>query len=632
MRLQFRSGPDTWYALYMIFVKEMELKLPINAFPINIGRPFPAQSSEFMLMESPFEIIQRENGITLKQEFLSKIEKPGLKVVRWIELDVGKKFVTIYYDLINTNRDGKQDITNVSVKNLIWRGSALIGNITIPAKQGFIVLDDPEFLDEYDFPQSPSDFSESWIASEPYNSQKVGFGAIWDSKEVERVLYSPRSGPEIETISYDLKSGQTVRTGHYSLVIGQPAARITRRVWLNEFNGKPILNINKEYTNWSQKILDFSIGQEFFLIGSYQSPFPSISFIDLDSNKVEFSAKYYAKRKVPIDLQATISSRLWSESQNIELKLEEGKVSQSFIPLSSEINNQEPCVIPIKGTISLPLNTRNHNWIAVPYHNRSQISLEKSGDHWVYSNNLLNFKTSNSHGASLFSANVGDNEELFFSRFPNKEAFVWFKYFVGGFYPIAFIPRTIGYLFFNNIWTEPQLIEKDNWVGLQFSLASAINDTRLKDISYTMTYYTKPQSPLIWGNFSFINNSKMPLSIEAGLILYLQPIKFIYHPWNNDFFIGKHTGQQRAVNTIQPDNWVIVDWGKNKVKALFASANPRINIRGEYSNLNNYSELFSLGFYTLAPGEKREHNDILMFSKNLDELKAFQQKQKVVRL
>jgi len=633
LRLHFPTEPITWYSLRMIFAKEMNLIIPITAFGIGIGRPFPDESSEFTLLKSPFKIIQKENSVALKQEFLSKIEKPGLKVVRWIELDAGKKYLTTYYDLTNTNKEETQTLTNVSVRNMIWRGSALFGNITIPGKQGFIVLDDPEFIDEYDFPQKPEDFLEPWLAFEPPNAQKMGFGAIWKPMEVERVLFTPQWGPHIETIAYDLKPGQTIRTGHYTLVIGQPAVRLTRKTWLEEFNGKNILNKDKEYSTWSQKLMDFSIGQELCLPGSNRSPFPSISFIDLDNDKVEFRASYYAKRQVSINLQATLSSRLWPESQDIKLELEEGKVSKTLLSFNKINDNQEPYVIPIKGTISLPLNIRNHNWITVPYHSKSHIKLEKSGDHWIFSNNLLNFKTSNSHGASLFSADVGDNEELFFSRFPNKESFVWFDYFVGGFFPLAFVPGIRrNSPFFKNLWTEPQLIEKNSWVGLQYSLASASNDIRLKNISYTMTYFTRPRSPLIWARFSFTNNSKMTTSIEAGLTLYLKPIEYIYHPWNNNFFIGKQSGQQRAVHTILPHNWVIVDWGKNRVKALFASANPQINVRGEYSNLNNYSELYGFGFFTLAPGETKKYEVMLVFSKELEELKTFQQSQQVVRL
>ncbi|MHA2050260.1 MAG: GNAT family N-acetyltransferase [Promethearchaeota archaeon] len=635
LRLHFSMTPANWYSLRTIFDKKMDINLSILIFGISVGRPFPADSSEFILIRSPFEVVQRENGIALKQEFISKIEKPGLKVVRWIELDAGKKFVTTYYDLTNTNENDDQVLTNVSVRNQFWRWRSLIRDITIPGKQGFIVADDPEFLDEYDYPSKPEDFQEPWLACEPQNTQELGlgFGVIWDPLEVERILITPEWGPSVEMISYDLKPGQTVRTGHYTLVVGHPAVRLTRKIWLEEFDGKATLNRERKHPGLSQKLMDFKIGHDISLPDSNQSPFPSISFIDLDSDKIEFRAQYLVKRQTPIDIQVSLSSGLWPESKEIKFKLEEGKLSNILLPYSKTNNNQEPYVIPFKGTISLPLNIRNHNWIAVPYHSKSQITLEKSEHHWVFSNKLMQFKTSNSHGASLFSANVGDTEELFFSRFPNKESFVWFSNFVGGFCPIAFIPGTnLESPFFTNLWSEPQLTKKDDWVGLQFSLASATNDIRLKDMSYSMTYYMKPRSPLLWGSFSFTNNSRMTNTIEAGLNLYLQPIKYIYNPWNYDFFIGKHTGKRRGVYTIIPHNWVILDWGQNRVKALFASANPQLNIRGEYSNQNNYSELYSHGFFTLAPGETRKHDTILIFSKDIDKLKMFQQRQEVVRL
>ena len=106
----------------------------------------------------------------------------------------------------------------------------------------------------------------------------------------------------------------------------------------------------------------------------------------------------------------------------------------------------------------------------------------------------------------------------------------------------------------------------------------------------------------------------------------------IYHPWNNEFFVGKQTSKRRDVITTVPNNWVIVDWGNNSLKALFASTNPRIRVHGEYSNSNNYSELISNSLFTLAPGESKQLDVILVFSKDLEELKAFKQRQKVVRL
>ncbi len=633
IRFHFSRDQTRWYSLHRVFVKDMDLDQDLSTFGISVGRPFPVASSEFISMISPFQIIQGENSIALKQEFLSKIEKPGLKVVRWIELDAGQKYVTTYYELTNTLIEETQVLNNVSVRNMFWRWGSITGAVILPGKQGITVIDDPEFIDEYDFPKNPEDYIEPWIACEPYNVQKLGFGVIWNPPEADRILVAPHLGPNIESIPYNLKSGQTIRTGHYTLVIGNPIVRLTRKIWLEEFNGKATINKEKFHMKWSQKLMDFDIGQNIFLPDSDQSLFPSISMIDIDSKLIEFKAHYRAQRKTPINLEISLLGKLWPVSQNFKLKLEEGKLTKRSLPFNTIENNQEPYIIPIEGTISLPSNIRNHNWITVPYHSKSQITLEKSDDHWIFSNNLLNFKTSNSHGASLFSASVGDSEELFFSRFPNKEAYVWFEYFVGGFSPIAFIPETnLETPFFNNQWTAPLLIKNNEWTGLQFSLASAINDIRLKNISYTMTYYMRPKSPLLWANFSFINNSKMTSTIRAGLNLFLQPIKYITHPWNNDHYVGKHTGQERHVYTLNPHNWVKIDWGKDRIKALIASANPQISIRGEYSNQNKYSEFFSYGTFTLAPGESKNHNLILVFSKNLEEFKTFQQKQQVVKL
>ena len=637
-RFHFAVGSRTWYALQTIYVKEMNLKLPIQALGVGIGRPFPMDSSEFTLMESPYEIITKENGVVLKQEFLSKIEKPGLKAVRWIELGAGKRFITTYYDLTNTNTEENQVIRNVSIKNVNFRNqpniSTLYGNYIIPAKQGFLVMDDPEFIDEYDFPQKREDFAEPWFACEPHNAQRIGFGVIWNPTEVERIQYmNPYWGPNIETITYDIEPGQTIRTGHYSLVLGQPAVRLTRKIWLEEFNGKAVLNKENNYCKWSQKLLDVSIGEDLKIPDLNQNPFPTITMIDLDTKMVEVNAYYHAKRQIPIDLQVTLSSRIWQESQQIKLKLESGKECKTSLPIKKDVNNREPYIIPIKGTISLPLNSRNYNCITIPYHSEGYTKLEKIKDYWLFSNELMSFKTSETHGASLFSAQVGGNEGLFFSRFPNKDMFIWFKHFVGGFHPLVSVPgKWDNKDFFNNTWTKPKLIKENSWRGLQFSLVSAKNDFRLKNISYTMTYYMRPNSPLIWGILTFTNNSKMTNSIDAGLYLYLQPIESIYHPWNNEFFVGKQTSKRRDVITTVPNNWVIVDWGNNSLKALFASTNPRIRVHGEYSNSNNYSELISNSLFTLAPGESKQLDVILVFSKDLEELKAFKQRQQVVKL
>jgi len=637
-RFHFPIDPRTWYGLQFIYVKEMNLKLPILALGVGIGRPFPMDSSEFTLMESPYEIIIKENGVALKQEFLSKIEKPGLKAVRWIELDAGKRFITTYYDLTNMNTKENQVIRNVSIRNVNYRNQpgvpTLYGNYIIPAKQGFLEIDDPEFIDEYDFPQKREDFAEPWFACESHNAHRIGFGVIWNPTEVETIkYYNPYWGPNIETITYDIEPGQTIRTGHYSLVLGQPAVRLTRKVWLEEFNGKVVLNKEDNYCKWSQNLLDVRLGEDLKIPDLNQNPFPNITFIDFDSKFIELNTHYNAKRRTPIDLQVSLSSRIWRELQRIKLKLESGKECKISLAIEKDFNNQEPYIIPIKGTISLPLNSRNYNSISIPYHSEGYTKLEKIKNYWIFSNGLMSFKTSETHGASLFSAQVGGNEGLFFSRFPKKEMFVWFKHFVGGFHPLVSVPgKWDNKDFFNNKWTEPKLISENSWSGIQFSLGSAKNDFRLKNISYTMTYYMKPNSPLIWGSLRFTNNSKMTNSIDAGLYLYLQPIESIYHPWNNEFFVGKQTSQRREVITTVPNNWIIVDWGNNRLKALFASTNPRIRIHGEYTNSNNYSELISNSLFTLTPGESKQHDVILVFSNDLEELKAFKQRQKVVRL
>jgi hypothetical protein len=186
--------------------------------------------------------------------------------------------------------------------------------------------------------------------------------------------------------------------------------------------------------------------------------------------------------------------------------------------------------------------------------------------------------------------------------------------------------------FFTNVWTEPKLIEKNGWYGLQFALSSAENDIRLKNISYLMTYYTRPDCPLIWASFELTNNSKMTLSLESHVCLFLQPIETIHFPWNNELFTGVKSNRAKNFSTVPPHNWAIVDWGKDNMKALISSTNPRFTLFGSYTNANNNSEVRSFGTFTLRPGETRRNDLMVVFSKELDVLKTFKQQQHVLRL
>jgi ribosomal protein S18 acetylase RimI-like enzyme len=640
LSFRFEYGSKDSDDLFSIFVKELDKEISFQALGIFIGIPYPEESSEFWRIECPYEIIKRKNGITLKQEFISTTEKPGLKVIRFIELDAGKRYLTTYYDLINTNTEKDQIIHNVSVSNYIWNlhkffSGYYILPIYINSNPVFLNINDPEFIDKDDFPNNAEDFAESWLAHESDNDQGLGFGLIWNSNEVKKIYFGfDWVSNNIEYLTNDLKPEETVRTGNYTLVIGQPAARLTRRIWLKEFNGKEVLNKGRDACAYSQRLLDFRCGEKLLIPGLDQNLLPVITLMDVERDNIELEVIYNAKRETSLDIEIEIASKFWENPQNQTFKLENGKRNISFLPIENEIKTRFSQPILVDGKITLPYNIRRDTRIVVPYNSKSEVNLEKKGNYWSFSNKYLNFKVSNTHGASLFSAQIENyDDELFFSRFPNKNSYVWFKKFVGGLHPLIGVPGVWqNKEFFNNMWSEPVLIEKNGWYGLQFALSSAENDFRLNNISYLMTYYTRPDCAMIWASLEMTNNSKMTNYMDSNINLYLQPIEFIHFPWNNELFTGVKTSQRKKVQTESPNNWVIADWGTNKLKALFISTNPGITISGYYANANNYTELQSSATFTLKPGATKRHDIALIFSNDLNVLKTFRQKQHVVRL
>ena len=326
------------------------------------------------------------------------------------------------------------------------------GFFVIPSKQGFLTLNDPEFEDRDDFPSKSEDFAEPWISHESNNEQGLGFGVIWDPNQTKEIIYSSHWGPSVEYKRYDLKPGETIRTGQVAIVIGQVASRLTRRTWLKEFNGREVLNRERDIVTFSHNLLDLRCGEELRIPGLDQNPLSIIALCNIEKENLELEVMYSAKRETPLNINVELSSKLWDKSIQHAFILECGKRSISFLPLEQKNASRSPMVI--HGKISLPYNERQYTGIVIPYNSDNTVILEKRDNFWSFSNNYLNFKASNTHGASLYSAEIETDRELFFSRYPNKESFTWFKNFVGGLHPLITLPgwwnQGVATQFFNN--------------------------------------------------------------------------------------------------------------------------------------------------------------------------------------
>ncbi|MFX0208487.1 MAG: GNAT family N-acetyltransferase, partial [Candidatus Hodarchaeota archaeon] len=102
------------------YIKSRDVgEFPFWTFGINIGKPFPAESSEFWRLDRPYKIIQHDNGVSFKQVMLSKVEKPGLQVTRWITVEGGKPLISCYYELSNIS---DLPIENIAIRHWSpWR-------------------------------------------------------------------------------------------------------------------------------------------------------------------------------------------------------------------------------------------------------------------------------------------------------------------------------------------------------------------------------------------------------------------------------------------------------------------------------------------------------------------------------
>jgi len=608
-----------------------------SAYGIGIGKPFPEESSEFWRLERPYEVVHRETGVSFKQTVTSKIEKPGLQVTRWIEVDAGKPYISCYCELTNT---GETLIKDVAIRTWgPWHiPDAFLGSLVLPLKKGWISTDDPEFNDRYDYPYKASDFDEPWLARELHNSIGLGFGQIWDPNEVDTIKGAPTRGHLIDTVSYDLEPGETVKTGHLTYVFGQPSAQITRNVWLNEFN------VNKSKTQelsglkLTKPIFELQCGEELAVPDFEDSPLPALNWIDLNSKNIPIKLSYQGQRETSVDFEVIIESPFWMEQKQWRTSLETGKNGnfQTNLPIerSAKINGSK--LYKVTGTMKLPYTTRSFDSIVLPYRESGKVNLRARDDRWIFSNGTLTFETSPTHGGSLFSARLDQSKDLFFSRFPNHDSFVWFKRFIGGFNPYINVPNVWDWMeFYDNTWLNPILIEEKKWVGLQYYLPSPTNDFRLDNIASTVTYYTRANSPILWGQLKVTNNSGISTLINGGFSLFLQPIQELVAKRNSEIWIGSKTEREKNVVTTPPDNWVIGSFGYDKPKVIFATISPSVRVKGDYMNANGYCNFYCNKISKLTPGESMNLDVAVIFNNSnstKELLTIFNRRRKIFQL
>ncbi|MFX0122987.1 MAG: GNAT family N-acetyltransferase, partial [Candidatus Hodarchaeota archaeon] len=401
------------------FVKSRDVgEFSFWTFGMEIGKPFPAESSEFWQLDRPYEIIYHDSGVSFKQVMFSKVEKPGLQAIRWLNVEGGKPFISTYYEMTNTSN---LPIKNIAIRHLSpWRTpSIFVGKYILPLKSGWLVSDDSEFNDSFDFPQNAAEYAEPWIAKE--NQLGFGCGIIWDPSQVESIRGNPFNGPLIDTKAYTLQPGETVKLGHFTWVFGRSIALLTREIWINEFNGKKSSSIEDRTTEYCNSLLEIQCGQS--------SAFPEVSnnllydlnWIDVDCNELPIEVLYKAHRETPIEVQIDLESTLWKSPFQWKMKLERGinKQIKREIPKEKHLNSQ---IHTFKGEIHLPYSSRPISGAIIPYKSSGKVILEKKGEGWLFSNNLLSFQSSPTHGASLYSGKFSNNNELFFSRFPKRES------------------------------------------------------------------------------------------------------------------------------------------------------------------------------------------------------------------
>ena len=272
--------------------------------------------------------------------------------------------------------------------------------------------------------------------------------------------------------------------------------------------------------------------------------------------------------------------------------------------------------------MSYPYSENKFGSVLVPYNKTGKVNLEKENDYWIFSNGMLSFKTSPDHGASLFSAKImGDDNELFFTRYPNKGPFSWFNGFVGGLSPnISIVGTNAPEAFVNNVWSDPELIKENGWYGLQYKLNNPTTSDRLTDFSITMTYYTKPNSPLIWNSLNISNNSGITTAINGSIDIFLHPINQLHYKYQDKIMIGTQTERSQDFTSNPPHNWAIVEMTTQNARFLFSNINPKGRLWGYYMNTSGYSLISSFDILKIKPGETKIHNSFVLFGSSVEEL------------
>ncbi|MHA1910985.1 MAG: GNAT family N-acetyltransferase [Candidatus Kariarchaeaceae archaeon] len=614
-QLRFHFSYRTEAALTFIHSKTTNWETNMHLLPVLIGMPLPDESSEFWGQVDSYDVVKTERGVSLQQTFHSKNEKPGLKAVRVIEIETSKPYLHTYYIFTNTNSD--KEIKDVAVRTMAYGSTMFQGPITLPLKSGFLTSNDTEYSDRRDFPLDPSDYAEPWAAREPYNGIGLGVGVIWKEEEAKKISYA--AIPHVDTISYTLAPGETIKTAHVTYVFGLPAVQATRNIWLNEFNGKSILSKEKEHAAWSNPILEVIVGEK-LVAPETDNPF-SLNWIDLEEEQIPVKIEYRSTRETPTEVKLSIESTLWPETELWKTELISEKTTEKYITFDKPIELNLPQIINCEGSLKLGHTIRRFEGALIPYCTTGKVTLEKEGNHWVFSNGLISFKTSNTHGASLFSAEI-NGQELFFSRYPDKESFAWFKNFVGGIHPfISQEGAWGGHEFFKDTWTSPKLIEENGWTGLRYEV-DVTHKMNLRGLRLQMTYFTRANSPLLWSSLKVINNSGITSNFVAVISMYLNPINEIYFPWDNDFWIGTATEKDKGVNTMAPNNWSVVDLGQEKPKMLFATTRPLTKLGGSRTNANGYSNYLAHEHIKLRPGESKSIETIMLLGQTIDELSS----------
>ena len=564
-----------------------------SRFGIRIGMPFPDNQSEFWTIDKPFKVVKRGTGIALKQSFESKIEKPGLKITRWIELEPSKPFISSYYELENT---GDNIIEQVAIRNggyMRYMGP-LTGNTIVPSSDGMLYLNDRGFADSLEYPNMVSDYAEPWYAREPYDGVGEGFGFIWDPTETKKSRFTPYGSPGISTKAYDVDPGQTIKIGHLAIVFGEPIARKTRNIWINEFNGKAVIS-----SHIARPLIELVLGEELGINDDNHD----FNWVDTAGDEIPLNITYLGRGDNPVDLVINIGEETFSR----KLQRQENQ----RIMLENRWKHGDIYHVELEYTISHLIKKVRST--LVPYNRADSIRFEKIDDHWEFSNGYFTLKTSPNHGASVYSLKI--DKELLFSRYPDKGSYSWFTAFTGGIYPS--ISAGGGRDFENEIWNDPVLVTDNQWTGFMYRLDNPKTAHNLKKLEITLTHMTREGAPLLWSVLKVKNVSGASMNVSVFLNLFLKSVNQISYQWNDQVITGTYIDKERLFSSQHPHNWVYVEGEHN---FLFSAHSPYSLMRGYYMNAFDYSEFDINQSKTLKPGEVLKIEGSMLFGDNLSKV------------